>query len=133
MTGQEEPVGWVLYDDSCGFCRRWVPFWAGALRKRGFAIAPLQSEWVAQRLNTRPEDLLLDLRLLLADGTQVRGPDVYRHVMRRIWWAYPLYVLSVTPVLRRVFDWGYRTFADNRYRFSHACGLPPATADRKAR
>jgi predicted DCC family thiol-disulfide oxidoreductase YuxK len=133
VTDQEEPVGWVLYDDSCGFCRRWVPFWAGALRKRGFAIAPLQSEWVVQRLNAPPEDLLLDLRLLLADGTQVRGADVYRHARGRIWWAYPLYVLSVTPVLRRVFDWGYRIFADNRYRFSHACGLPPAVAERKTR
>ncbi|MEK6407529.1 MAG: DCC1-like thiol-disulfide oxidoreductase family protein [Acidobacteriota bacterium] len=123
MTEQEEPIGGVLYDDSCGFCRRWVPFWAGALSKRGFAIAPLQSEWVVQRLNTVPEDLLLDLRLLLADGRQVRGADVYRHVMGRIWWAYPYYLLSVAPLLRQVFDWSYRTFADNRYRFSRACRL----------
>jgi predicted DCC family thiol-disulfide oxidoreductase YuxK len=44
--------------------------------------------------------------------------------MRRIWWAYPLYLLSVTPLLWRVFDWGYRTFANNRYHFSHTCRLP---------
>jgi predicted DCC family thiol-disulfide oxidoreductase YuxK len=44
--------------------------------------------------------------------------------MRRIWWAYPLYVLSVTPLLSRVFDRAYRNFAVNRYRFSRACGLP---------
>jgi predicted DCC family thiol-disulfide oxidoreductase YuxK len=126
MTDQERPVGWVLYDDSCGFCRRWVPFWAGTLRKRGFAIAPLQSEWVVARLNVPPEDLLFDLRLLLADGGEVRGADVYRHVIRRIWWAYPLYLLSVAPILRRVFDWAYRTFADNRHRVSRACRLPGA-------
>ena len=122
MTG---PIGWVLYDDACGFCRRWIPFWADTLRKRGFDIAPLQSEWVMHRLHATPEDLLFDLRLLLADGTQVRGADVYRHVLRRIWWAYPLYLFSVTPLLRCVFDWGYRTFADHRHRFSRACGLPP--------
>jgi predicted DCC family thiol-disulfide oxidoreductase YuxK len=127
MTG---PIGWVLYDDSCGFCRRWVPFWAGTLRKRGFDIAPLQSDWVIQRLSAPQEDLLFDLRLLLADGRQVRGADVYRHVMRRISWAYPLYLLSVTPLLRRVFDWGYRTFANHRYRFSRACRLPAANAGR---
>ncbi len=118
------PKGWVLYDDSCGFCRQWVPFWADTLRKRGFAIAPLQSEWVVERVDVPPEELLFDLRLLLADGRLVRGADVYRHVMRRIWWAYPLYLLSVAPLLRRVFDWGYRTFANNRYHFSHVCGLP---------
>jgi predicted DCC family thiol-disulfide oxidoreductase YuxK len=123
MTGREGPIGWVLYDDSCGFCRRWVPSWAKTLRRRGFDIAPLQSEWVVERLNVPPGDLLFDLRLLLADGRQVRGADVYRHVMRRIWWAYPLYLLSVAPLLRLVFDWGYRTFADNRHRVSRACGL----------
>lgn len=128
MTDQGRPIGWVLYDDSCGFCRRWVPFWANMLRKRGFAIAPLQSEWVVQRLNVPQGDLLFDLRLLLADGGQVRGADVYRHVMRRIWWAYPLYLLSVAPLLRLVFDRAYRIFANNRYHFSRACRLPGAGA-----
>ncbi len=46
--------------------------------------------------------------------------------MRRIWWAYPLYLLSVAPLLRQAFDWGYRTFAENRYRISGACRLGPA-------
>ena len=128
MTG---PLGWVLYDDSCGFCRRWIPFWADTLRKRGFLIAPLQSDWVVQRLNASDGDPLFDLRLLLTDGKQVRGADVYRYVMRRIWWAYPLYLLSVAPLLRRIFDWSYRTFANNRYRFSRACRLP-ATGERAA-
>jgi len=72
------------------------------LAKRGFAIAPLQSEWVQQKLEAQPADLLQDLRLLLVDGGQVRGADVYRYVMRRIWWAYPFYVLSVTPLFRRL-------------------------------
>ncbi len=125
-----EPIGFVLYDDSCGFCRRWIPFWETTLRKRGFAIASLQSKWVADRLNVAQEDLLFDLRLLLADGSQVRGADVYRYVMRRIWWAYPLYVLSSAPLLRTIFDWGYRTFANNRYQFSLACRLLPHTKNR---
>jgi predicted DCC family thiol-disulfide oxidoreductase YuxK len=120
---EESPIGWVLYDGSCGFCRRWVPFWAETLQKRGFAIAPLQSEWVRQRLNAPESDILQDLRLLLANGKQVRGANVYRYVMRRIWWAYPFYLLSIAPVARVVFDWGYRTFAANRYRVSHACKL----------
>ena len=125
-----EVRGWVLYDDACGFCRRWVPFWSGTLAKRGFAIAPLQSQWVQAKLGAQPEDLLEDLRLLFTDGSQVRGADVYRYVLQRIWWAYPLYMLSVAPILWRVFDWGYRTFATHRYRFSRACRLPGATRDR---
>ena len=118
-----EPVGWVLYDDACGFCRRWVPLWGKVLRRRGLLIVPLQSPWVEERLALRPDELLRDLRLLLFDGRQLVGADVYRYAMRRIWWAYPMYLLSSAPVLRNIFDWGYRTFADNRYRISRGCRI----------
>ena len=121
-----KPIGFVLYDNSCGFCRRWVPFWKTTLRQRGFAIAPLQSKWVVEQLKPSQQDLLFDLRLLLANGGQVRGADVYRYLMRRIWWAYPIFLLSSAPLLRNVFDWGYRTFANHRHFFSRACQLPPA-------
>jgi len=121
---QDKPLsGWILYDESCGFCRRWVPFWENALRRRGFGIAALQEQWVMEKLKLPPEELLDDLRLLLADGTQLAGPEVYRHAMRRIWWALPLYLFSVLPGGRQLFDWGYRTFARNRYRLSDACRI----------
>ncbi len=136
---EQAPIGWILYDDSCGFCRRWVPFLAASLRQRGFAIAPLQDEWVRKRLNAPQGELLSDLRLLLADGEQVRGAAAYRYVMRRIWWAYPLYLLSVAPFFRRIFDRSYRAFADNRYQVSRTCRLPaarnksdPASVENKA-
>jgi predicted DCC family thiol-disulfide oxidoreductase YuxK len=70
------------------------------------------------------DDLLRDLRVLLDGGGDLRGANAYRYVMRRIWWAYPLYLLSVTPLLRHLFDSTYRAFADNRYHFSRSCPLP---------
>jgi predicted DCC family thiol-disulfide oxidoreductase YuxK len=118
-----KPLGWILYDDSCGFCRRWVPFWKSTLRRRGFEIAPLQADWVREKLSLSESELLRDLRLLLADGSQICGADVYRYAMRRIWWAWPSYLFSVCPGLRSISDWGYRTFATNRFRVSSACGL----------
>jgi predicted DCC family thiol-disulfide oxidoreductase YuxK len=117
--------GWVLYDATCGFCSRWIPFWAGTLAKQRLGIAPLQSDWVAQKLNLPPAALVYDLRLLFRDGSQIVGADVYRYVMRRIGWAWPLYLLSITPVCSRIFDWSYRTFAANRYRVSKVCRLSP--------
>ena len=118
--------GWVLYDGSCGFCSRWVPFWESTLRKRGFHIAPLQSDWVAGNCNLSQEELTSDLRLLLSNGEQLRGAEVYRYLMRRIWWATPVYLLSVLPLLRTLFNAGYRAFADNRYWISRTCHLPGA-------
>ncbi len=115
--------GWLLYDASCGFCSRWVPFWSGMLRRRGYGVVPLQSAWVAERLHLEAGEITADLRLLLRDEKQIRGADVYRHLMKRIWWAYPLYLCSVTPILRGVFDAAYRGFADHRHRISRMCRL----------
>lgn len=126
MTSDEEatpPRGWILFDDSCGICRRWVPFWERALRRRGYAIAPLQADWVRRQLGMTEEELLQDLRLLLADGSLVSGADVYRHATKRIWWAWPVYLLAAAPGLRCLFDAGYRAFARSRHRVSDACGL----------
>jgi predicted DCC family thiol-disulfide oxidoreductase YuxK len=115
--------GWILYDASCGFCRRWVPFWENALRRRGYGIAALQEDWVMEKLALPPEKLLDDVRLLLADGTDLAGAAVYRHAMRRIWWALPLYAISILPGCRWIFDFCYRTFARHRHRVSETCGL----------
>lgn len=133
MTGREPPPatrGWVLYDDGCGVCREWVPRWRHVLARRGFAIAPLQDPWVAERLQLSGDELLRDIRLLLVNGDRRQGADVYRYVMRRIWWALPLYVLSVLPGFNRLFDAAYRLFADNRHWISHTCRIPAPPASR---
>ena len=120
-------AGWVLYDAECGICSRWVPAWAPTLKRHGLSIAPLQSSWVAESTGLPRRDLLADIQLLERDGHLRSGADVYRYLMRRIWWAYPLYLASVTPGLRRAFDWAYRTFARHRMRMSGSCGLPGAS------
>lgn len=134
------PFAWVLYDGACGFCSRWVPFWRGTLARRGLGIASVQEPWVAKRLSAlglAEEALLDDLRILVGEtGELIPGADAYRFAMRRIWWAWPLYLFAVTPGLRRLFDRGYRTFAENRYRVSKACRLtvsppPPASSTRR--
>lgn len=123
-TGAAQIKGWVLYDGSCGFCSRWVPFWESTLNKRGFHIAPLQAGWVAEKLHLSDKELASDFRLLLADGEQLAGAAAYRYLMRRIGWATPLYLLSILPGLRTLFDASYRAFADNRYFISRACHFP---------
>ena len=119
-----KPEGWILYDDSCGFCQRWIPFWENTLRKRGFEIAPLQADWVKDKLQLNENELLKDLRLLLASGEQIQGSDTYRYAMKRIWWAYPIYLFSVAPLGRNIFDWSYKKFAAHRYQISSVCKLP---------
>jgi len=123
-SADEEIKGWVLYDGSCGFCSRWAPLWQRTLERRGFHLATLQSDWVGEKLGLPRGALLLDFCLLLSDGEQLKGADAYRYLMRRIWWTWPLYILSILPIFRTFFDLGYRLFADNRHFISRACHLP---------
>jgi predicted DCC family thiol-disulfide oxidoreductase YuxK len=115
--------GIVLYDGQCGFCSRWVRYWAGTLERQGFAIASLDEPWVAEKMNTPREELLTDIRLLTADGQLISGADVYLYVTRRIWWAWPFYAFFSLPGFNRLIHLGYRRFARNRYHTSHACRL----------
>ncbi|MBI3400927.1 MAG: DUF393 domain-containing protein [Acidobacteria bacterium] len=124
-------TNYVLYDGDCGFCSRWVPSWAKTLKRAGFEIAPLQSPWLANVAHLNPAELTDDFTLLLDDGRLLRGADAYRYLMRRIWWTLPLYALSVIPGLRGIFDWGYRTFARNRYCVSRAFRLAAHEERRK--
>ncbi len=117
----------MLYDGDCGVCSRWVTSWGPALQRRGFAIAPLQSPWVQERTGLPAAHLLSDIRLLRLNGELLQGPEVYRYMLRRIWWGYPLYLLSTVPGFSHVFDWTYRTFARHRTLISSRCGMPPAS------
>jgi predicted DCC family thiol-disulfide oxidoreductase YuxK len=92
----------ILYDDVCGFCRRWVPLWGRILAAHGIAIEGAVG--------------LEDLRAVDVRGHAHDGADAYRFVFRRLPWAAPFWILSTAPVLRRIFDAGYRLFARNRYR-----------------
>lgn len=116
----------VLYDDSCGFCRRWVPFWGPTLLRHGFAIAPLQSPWVAEAIPLPADELLHDIRLLLPTGDHLHGAEAYRYVMRRIWWAsLQLYLLSDRGFPgSRVSSTSAPDVHANRHGFPRACGLP---------
>ena len=117
--------GVVLYDGQCGFCSRWVKYWAGTLGRHGFEIASLDEPWVAAKLVMPQEELVTDIRLLRASGPLISGADVYLYVTRRIWWAWPFYAVFSSPGFNWLIHAGYRWFARNRYCVSHACKLQP--------
>ena len=93
------------------------------LRKYGFEVAPLQSSWVKRALGETYT--LEDIRLILPNGTQKRGPDVYRHLLRQIWWLRLVYWMSVLPGVHIIFDGTYYALVRHRHRFSQTCRVSP--------
>jgi predicted DCC family thiol-disulfide oxidoreductase YuxK len=101
--------GWVLYDGECELCRRWAGRFERTLTLRGFDLAPLQSPWVLECLDIPEEELLARMRVLTCDGRDLAGADALMFITRTIWWAWPLYAVSLLPGcrswLRRAYDW----------------------------
>jgi predicted DCC family thiol-disulfide oxidoreductase YuxK len=115
--------GWLFYDRDCGFCTRTAMWLAPALTKRGIAIAPLQDPRVGALLGLNEEELLVEMRVLIADGaqdgkqdggTKYGGAGAVVALAREIWWARPFLWFSKLPGGMRALDVGYRWVASHR-------------------
>jgi predicted DCC family thiol-disulfide oxidoreductase YuxK len=113
--------GWLFFDAECGFCIRIARWLAPILRRRGFAVAPLQDPRVGALLGMSREELLKELRFLLSDGTHYGGAATIVAVAQEIWWGRPLVWLSRVPGMMSVLNAGYRWVARQRSCSAAGC------------
>jgi predicted DCC family thiol-disulfide oxidoreductase YuxK len=111
--------GWVLYDETCASCRRFAALLEGILTRRGFDLAPLQSEWVADCLNEGVD--LSQMRVITANGESFGGADALIFLARQIWWAWPIYLSAQVPGVKPLLRRAYVFYAARRH--CH-CGSP---------
>lgn len=118
-------AGWLLYDGECGFCRGLAGRWGGLAQRAGFSLAELEAEWVHERLARNggaaakvaaPDELLL----LLPDDSVLGGADALVEICRRLWWGWPLWLLSRFPGVMPLLRWLYRRVAARRHRIKVA-------------
>lgn len=120
---EQHPRGWVLYDGACGFCTWWIPFWQRTIKRCGYDIAPLQTDWVREKLQLKDADLANDIRLLLNDGTLINGADAYIYGMKKVWWSFPFGLILGLPLFRQITWAFYKAFNRNRFLVSKVCRL----------
>jgi predicted DCC family thiol-disulfide oxidoreductase YuxK len=106
--------GWLFFDAECAFCTRLARWLAPILRRRNVETAPLQDPRVGALLGMQREELLRELRFLLADGSQYGGAEAVLAVAREIWWAQPLVWLCVIPGMSPIVHAGYSRIAERR-------------------
>jgi len=113
--------GWLFWDAECKFCTRIARWLRPILEKRGMALAPLQDPRVGALLGMSREQLLLEMRFLLSDGSQFGGADAVVALAREIWWARPLVWISRIPGMTEILRKGYRWVAASRSCAAEAC------------
>jgi predicted DCC family thiol-disulfide oxidoreductase YuxK len=113
--------GWLFFDAECGFCTRIARWLAPILEKRGLGVAPLQDRRVAALLGLSDEELLREMRFLLANGSQYGGADAAVALAREIWWGWPLVLAAKIPGMMRWLRAGYRWIAGKRSCVAERC------------
>ena len=102
---------------------------ASVLTRRRFQFRTLQSPEAPQRLGMSGRALFHEMRLLLADGRNLGGADAVVEIARRIWWAWPLWLLSQMPGARPLLHAAYRIIAANHHCIGDACGVESSARD----
>jgi predicted DCC family thiol-disulfide oxidoreductase YuxK len=119
--------GWLFFDAECAFCTRIARWAAPILHRRGIEVAPLQDRRVGALLGLTREELLREMRVLLADGKQYGGADAGVALAREVWWARPLVWLATVPGVMEWMRAAYRRIAARRSCAAEKCDTAEAT------
>ena len=85
-NGSRKDRGWVLYDETCRICRHGAAQFGPMLQRRGFRLAPLQSE-VGRRHAVDGKD---EMKVVTSNGRIFGGAEAIAFLSGHIWWAKPL-------------------------------------------
>jgi len=91
----------LFYDGECGLCHRWVRLVLGADREGElFVFAPLQGEWVRQRIGRVERERLPDsIVVQRQDGALLTRSEAVVHILDRLggWWRIASVMVRAVP------------------------------------
>lgn len=85
-------------------------------------MVPLQSEQARSTLGLAPGNVPDEMKVETRQGKILGGVDGILHIARRIWWAWPLWLLGQVPGIHSILVWRYRRIAATRH--CRAAGPP---------
>jgi predicted DCC family thiol-disulfide oxidoreductase YuxK len=121
--------GWVLYDAECPFCLGLLERFRLQIEAAGFLAAPLQSDWVRERLSVPDDQLLAEMKLLLPSGDVYGGAEAIFHFARsmpsdvRPVWAWAVVILGKLPFARALARAVYKRVAARRHCLAGQCSI----------
>lgn len=113
--------GTVFYDGDCSFCRRLAARGQSVLRRRGFALLPLQRTRARARLGVNARHLHTEMRVATRGGLILGGADALLYLAGFVWWATPVRWFAALPGATGFLHRAYRFFAARRQCGAGAC------------
>ena len=111
----------VFFDGGCPLCRREIAVLRRWDRRGKIRFTDISSpDFEAVSVGMTDEVLMAQIHGRLADGTWLRGVEVFRRLYAAIGFG-PLVFLSRLPLISQVLEWGYAMFARNRLRLTGRC------------
>lgn len=117
--------GWVFYDGDCRFCTGSVRRFARIFSRIQFVPVPFQNPFAQRKLNLPENFEPAEMVVLTPDGKQSGGANAVAQIARRIWWAWPLFVLAQVPGIHFIFTVIYRRIAARRHCLGGSCEISP--------
>jgi len=113
-----DPRHWLIWDGTCGFCRR-SSEWFARLDVRGeFRIVPYQDCPSPPMTPALRAASARAVQVVQSDGTVVSGGRAVIFLLREVGWHPRVMAIAARPPLVWLVEIGYRTVAKNRQFFS---------------
>lgn len=123
----------VFFDGDCPLCTREIGFLRRRDRRRQIRFTDIAaSDFRASDYGLAWDEFMSEIHGRLADGTWVRGVEVFRRLYAAIGWT-SVVRISRLPIISGLLDRGYRLFARNRLRWTRRCATGNATCKVESR
>ena len=106
----------MFYDGECGFCSNSVQFILRKERNSELCFCPLQSNFAKDTLAKQGIKIDLDTIYVLVDGVVLSKSRAIQLIASHLRFPYGILGAFIGLVPRRLADWGYTVFANNRYK-----------------
>lgn len=113
----------VLFDGACPLCQREAELWRWLDGGRGRIVLEdiAAPKFDPAQYGLTHEQAMAEIHGILPCGTLIRGMEVFRRAYGAVGWGW-LLAPTAWPLLRPLFDRGYRWFARNRMRLTGRAG-----------